>query len=786
MTRTETSVFEITNLNTLSCDYRLYKINGLIVDSDDFDKNVQFLIDRLSSMTSSPCTKVLKGKEVFIAQPIKYRELPVTLQLVRTNVSIEKQQGTYHLEFDNLDSETRPLALRFLQFSIQDGILSNSDMWRPKAGAPFFSKTPDADFRRTSNEIDLYRGFSCRVVALPNKKIGIAIDTKTKFISRNPLPSYITRDEFRKYFKGIHIVYEYGKVWYEEKIHELDDMNVMQRTFNGESLYENVERQYKEYGKTQLFISMPKDCAVVTYRTRLGEARHMPTAMCRIIHDTESIKRGHQYAIAHPEDRRNMLLYIVKTYMNSISFNKTPVTLSRDPFIINAKSLTIPELLFGNGRSLHPNHLPNVSDFCRQKDTLIQAAEAGFFTRTPFGKQYIILPKSVADSYGKRFIEDLKNMVNRLYKPSRQYDPETLTFDDSGKYSYKELGKRILESLKARNPSPGYALVSIPRLQSPRINREDEIASYIMVKFRELSVNAAVIHTDVPKSSLIQHHTKAGPTWYIADDPRIRGKYNGYLKNVALNHVLLLNDMWPFILKTPLKADLVIGIDVKEHSAGFTFISKTGDRVSFIPHKSTCREQLNKHQVKKFVKDFVQKHSMITGAPVGDILVHRDGILFPQEKIGITDAISELKKEGKIRNECGCTFLEIRKSMSSPVRLFEVVEKNSSQKEMVRNPFNGRCVIFGNDAYIVTTGYPFRHEGTSNPLHVIWHGGNMSFEDALQDTFALTHLTWTKIDDCSRVPLTTKIGDIRLRESSGEFDSDSYEFTYDKEGVENE
>jgi hypothetical protein len=46
----------------------------------------------------------------------------------------------------------------------------------------------------------------------------------------------------------------------------------------------------------------------------------------------------------------------------------------------------------------------------------------------------------------------------------------------------------------------------------------------------------------------------------------VRGKALGYLRNVALNHVILTNQQWPFELASPLHADVVIGLDVKAHS----------------------------------------------------------------------------------------------------------------------------------------------------------------------------------------------------------------------------
>jgi len=794
MSNIETSVFEITNLKELSCDYRLYKVKGLHAESEEFDKNVQLLIDAASSVTSSPCIKIVRDNSILIAQPTKYKEVPKSIQLVRTNVVIEKQENHLHLAFDKLTDETRHLGIRFLQFVLQEGVLSNGDMWRPGAGTPFFSKTPDAEFQRLSQDIDLYRGFACRIVALPSNRLGLSVDTRTKYVSRKPLPAKISRDDFRKNYNGAHIIYEYGKVWYEQILCELDDLNASERIIEKEingvinklSLYNLVARQYEGVTKTALFAGLTKDCAVVTYRTKQGSHKHMPAVLCRLTHDTQAVRDGHRFSILPPHKKREMLLYIAKNYLGDISFNGTKVIFSRDMVNVQDQRLKSPTLLFGNKRTLKLDDLPRVEDFGRMKENLVSSEEAGFYFKKLFDKQYIILPSSVNDTFSQRFTADLKETVNNMYRPDKPYAPEILVYDDSGRYSYTEIGKRIMEAVRGRNPSAGYAVAMIPRMQSPRINREDELANYIMVKLRESGVNASVIHSDTPRSCMAQKHTNGNVVWDVSHDSKLRSRYKGYIRNVALNKVLLLNDMWPFILKTPLTADVVVGIDVKEYSAGFTFVTKMADRVRFNVHRSKCKEQLNRLQVKKFVKEFISMHTAITGRPIENILIHRDGMLYPQEMIGIKDAINELKKESKITSGGGGTFLEIRKSSRSPIRMFDIVHNRSVQKEIVRNPFNGTYCVFDNDAYIVTTGYPFRHGGTSNPLHIIWKGGNMPFEAALQDTFSLTHLTWTKIDDCSRVPLTIKFGDIRLRETSGEFDNDAYEMGYDKNGEESQ
>ena len=52
--------------------------------------------------------------------------------------------------------------------------------------------------------------------------------------------------------------------------------------------------------------------------------------------------------------------------------------------------------------------------------------------------------------------------------------------------------------------------------------------------------------------------------------------------------------------------------------------------------------------------------------------------------------------------------------------------------------------------------------------------GTMSKNDLLNDLFKLTTLAFTKPDDCSRVPITIKMNDIKLSDAASEYDEDAY------------
>ncbi|MEM2161120.1 MAG: hypothetical protein QXN55_09225, partial [Candidatus Nitrosotenuis sp.] len=135
--------------------------------------------------------------------------------------------------------------------------------------------------------------------------------------------------------------------------------------------------------------------------------------------------------------------------------------------------------------------------------------------------------------------------------------------------------------------------------------------------------------------------------------------------------------------------------------------------------------------------------------------------------------------EGIIDKDYDCNVVEVRKSSLTPLRFFEAESYGGSFNERIENPLIGTYAILGETAFICNTGRPFRHPGTTKPLQVIKIRGNMLLDNILEDLFNLSNLTWTKIDDCSRDPITIKMTDIRLREVAGDYSKDNFEFSED-------
>jgi hypothetical protein len=788
LSRIESNVFLIRNLHELNCNYWLYKVRGLSPDLEESQRNIQILTRKLTKISKSTCAQIRIGDSFYIAQPEGGEPLPPNFDLVRVSVKLERSPDLKILQFNQLDDTTAILALRFLYGSIQSRFWNNHLLWQPSAGHPFYDKYPDSSYRDPSSEIDLYRGFTCRVIILSNKEIGICIDVGTKYVSRHSLPTIITTQDISK-FKGINCLYEYGNRWYEIKIQGLNDLNASELVLpNGNTLFEEVHSKSGK-NKSPLLRALPKDCAVLYYYGSDGEIRNVPSGLCRRTYRTNHpyVKRHHRFSIKAPHIRRRDINYIVNNYFNNLLFNGHRIKLAA-PFSYPEKTFTIPDLEFGNGKILSVRNTPGtinseISRFPTMKKVLLYSPDAGIYTREMFDKQFVIMPKSVLDTYGPIVVDDIKKEANQLFlnDPQIRFEPTVIPYDDSVQKSVARLGRQIINAIEEFKVDYGYGLVMIPNMPSKRMMKEDELANLVMRELRKRDIYVSIMHTKTSSESFEFSDEGRDSAWRLIPENKIKGRYRGYISNIVLNKILLLNEFWPFVLGTKLTADLVIGIDVKKNTAGFTTVHKSGGKLSFEYSETEQKEHLGKDHIRNIIQKIIAKEHQRAKVSIKNIVIHRQGTLFETELKGINEALRILSKQGLVAEGYSCSFVEVRTTSRIPFRMFRISERLGRHEDWVDNPAIGTYkIISKNEAFICNTGPPFEYQGTTKPLHILKEGP-MPIENVLEDIFYLACLTWTKIDDCSRLPISIKMGDIRLREFAGDYDADALRFEEENE-----
>jgi len=309
--------------------------------------------------------------------------------------------------------------------------------------------------------------------------------------------------------------------------------------------------------------------------------------------------------------------------------------------------------------------------------------------------------------------------------------------------------------------------------RSGRVRQHDQLAALVTRKLGELDICASVIHTDLALQAYALQTTAQGSRYVVRRDRA--GRLSGYLRNVALNKILLTNERWPFVLASNLEADLTIGIDVKHNTVGFTLVSRRGHLVRVRLCTSHQKEKLLLPQVRKLLNDIVSEEAKATFSCFESIVIHRDGTLFDSEQRGIDLALQDLRSSGIVRSDARYAMLEISKTAPAPLRLYDVTNNNG--RSWVQNPQVGTYYVMDeSNAFVCATGRAFFHEGTVHPLHVRYVGGTMPFLACLEDLYRLTCLAWTRPEDCTRDPITIKLTDRRLGEDAASFDEDAVEF----------
>ncbi|MDZ4878138.1 MAG: hypothetical protein CLLPBCKN_007573 [Chroococcidiopsis cubana SAG 39.79] len=783
----ESNVFPFLNLSELSTQYRLYEIKGLKRHAEYY-QNRQNLIHRLSNQLKHPVTIVELDEKPYLVVAADAPEPPEHYQIVRGIVYFVSTGNILTLDYSLRTPQNDEICLRFLHFMVQSALFGNAQLWQPSAGEPFFEKTPHQIF----DSLSLFRGFSVRPVLTESGGIGLCVDIQHKFISIEPLPKYLTEQAFQQY-KAKHCIYHYGHQWYEIQLSEVSDLNVTEAMISDENNSISLLDYAIKYCRKPIpedLASIAQDAAVVHYFNNQNVDRMAIAALCHLVYDTANpvTQKYHPYTILKPHIRYSAIHQLVERYLQRIKFGNIVLKVASTPEKTSLAAFTLPDYRFGNNYRLSLRGTTGATQTTleqvgQKRLELLRSPNAGVFVQEQFDRQYLLLPQTVGDSFGLKFIQDLKKAVDQLYPAGGGYKPQVIYYPDRGFRTYVEQGRAILKTVQDYQLQPGYGVVMLHR--TPTLPRQhDPLSALVVRELKNYELYVATIHSAMGQECYELRYNEHSQPFYTARNQK-HGKLQGYLRAVALNKVLLTNERWPFVLDTPLHADITIGIDVKHHTAGYITIDKDGSRIRTLPPiTSKQKERLSSSQVKACLIEILTKEVEQAAYPLLHIVIHRDGRIYECEIEGAKQAIAALKKQGILSEGAALTILEISKSAPASLRLFDVIDKKKPLP-FVQNPQIGYYYITNNDGYLCSTGRPFLKQGTVKPLRVKYIEGKLPFEQCLEDVYYLTALTWTKPDDCSRYSITTKINDRRLSEDASEYDEDALRFDH-QEDIESE
>ena len=91
ITKIQTNIFPINNLESLKSYYKLYSINGLNKEQEDYYKNCQLIINRISRKLHTPALVIERQNAPYLVLRDDSPEPQSPYVLVRTTVTFEYQ-----------------------------------------------------------------------------------------------------------------------------------------------------------------------------------------------------------------------------------------------------------------------------------------------------------------------------------------------------------------------------------------------------------------------------------------------------------------------------------------------------------------------------------------------------------------------------------------------------------------------------------------------------------------------------------------------------------------------
>jgi len=767
----ETNIFAILNLPALCSRYRRYNIRGLHRGHEQYFQNVDALIRKLSYDLQKPVTVIYEGDQLCLVVRDDADTVPERIALIRAMAHLEPIEGSFRIDYTLRTPQNDELCIRFLQFMLREPLGNDSRLWSPGAGKPFFTH----ESIPTGKGIDHFRGFNVRVVITRDGGMGLCIDVANKYVQQAPLPTYFSHDDFERWKKRS-CIYHYGHRWYEFNPQFLSDTNVSESWVDAanQSLLDFIRSNTRRPYPREL-TELPADASVVYYYNNKGEQRSAPAALCYQVcgpHD-HVMKKLHSQSIIGPEGRRQLIHEFRRKFLSKLVFADSVIQVAETPMTIPTRKFAMPDFLFGDDQILSVRgtagaHHVSLDNLGRVRLAMLGHQGPGFFKRKPLDRQYLIIPRSVSDSYGDEFVRALTQVVDDLFPQEDGYVPKIIVYDDSVPRTFVDQGTAILKAVKNGREGPGYGVVMVHNIDDRDRKKEDPLAAMLTPRLRDFGLQCTVMHTSFTRDCYRPSRNSQGHTFYRVDKSKAR-KLSGYLRGVAINKILLNNQRWPFVLSTKLHADLIIGIDVKDNSVGFVVVGHNGADIRFELDRSTQKEKLDQGQVKRILVDILKKEAATRTGVIRNVVIHRDGRTYPEELAGAREAILEVKGIEGIADDISLTVLEIQKKSPAPLRLFEVTDVNG-ERPQIWNPQVGYYYLPSrSDGYLCATGRAFPRNGTVTPLHVKLVEGPMSIEHCLEDVYALTTLAWTRPEDCTRYPITIKLNDRYLGEDAGKY-----------------
>jgi hypothetical protein len=735
------------------------------------NRNLLKVLMKVASKTAGPVAVYHSGSEKYIAvrSDTKINSLEVGLAPMLAKVTLLPE--VYQLNFNNISKENKELAIRFLEFTIKEHLGNHVALWRYNSQQYFLRKPI---FNEPHSQIDVYSGFNFKVLLNSDGEFYVSLDLSYKYTDKVFLHERLAGESIevmKKGLKGKKCLYFGGDSWYQVQIagfaKAIKDQDFLVDGKKYTVLDWAMNRTKSDTFNMSKHLHPESPSLVFNYPGNTSKYFNGASCLAKLIHNTSDgfVNAMHSKTLTNPENRFRYLSSFIRHNFKSISFNAVTLDIDERPLSEDLKIFPLPGLKFNKNFEMRSvqvdeNYERKIADFGKlRKGNILRN---GILAKELFNPQYLLIPDSIDYSLAKS-IRDTLNHDIKFFAPNFDGFILVVYKDLKSSSAYRQY-QEIKHALNGQNATHGKALFILP---------EDNTDSNLYIKnlhdcvkknfYRSIQFQCA--SSSKISSFFKSYADKSEGVVYRLSEDKLKS-YRSYIANLFFEH-LIINQRWPFALINSLHYDIYVGLDVHDHFAGFTFFYRNGEKIVFdfaeVSNKTgTFRnEKISARVIIDRLLENLKRHIPMHAKNPNGMVLLRDGRSFGEESKAMRIVVDELSKAGLINKEQFKTgIVDIHKSTSIPYR---IALQTSGFPSLV-NPISGTYKIFDEQVgFLFTTGYPFKINGTVQPIHITLVEGSVELEKVMEDIFQQCILAFSAPDKGSSLPIVLKLIDTMIR-----------------------
>lgn len=782
--------YRLLNLQAHDFSYKLVETDLPFVRGQEKmnRQNLDKIAFKLAAQTRGPVAIVKRDGKTCFAIPADKHFHPQQIQVVPFTVNAKLLPTVYHLQGKDISSSNYEIPLKFLTATIKAQLKDNYTFFELNNGGQFFLKKPV--FTNEASGIDIHEGIVLRLRRFDDGQFYLVLNPTFKYFGSAYLPQIInaqSKDYMTERLAGKHCLYQNGDDWYTVEI--VSFLNaISQDKYNGQTIFDYIAGRTAHHQFDTKPLLNPADLTLLyKYPNRSMTPHHGATSLAKLVYHTKDLQDTslHSHSILPVDERFNRIEGMVGKYFQNLSFNGKPLRVSAAPYEESLRYFPIPDLLFNGGKvlSIGNTHVDNektaIRDYPRERKNHIINNQV--LKQTGFDAQYLIYPESLDKGFVKAVQQQAENYIKKLAPkfPGFRLIPYKVSGNQSGTFQAQEIER----TLNRQNATSGFALFLFDDLQQRNNRRIKAFHDCLKKKFFPKLKFQCASSRNLRRFFDTVPDAQNGFAFRPA--PKLIDRFKSYLFYLVMEY-LKINNKWAYALKESLHHDIWISIDVQDRYVGFTFFYKNGENIIFKYREITKKtgrfrdEKIDADTLISVLQENLEDQIPRFAPNPNSLAILRDGRIFDDEIVAIEKVIRRLQspEKGLITDPSfAWGAVELHKKFSLPLRAARRINGFAG----LENPQAGAFrIVDGVEGFLFNTGYPFRNNGTVNPISLLKVHGNINFEKVMQDVFGMCMLAFSAPDRSNNLPIIIKLIDAFLEPLSDKIDTG----TSDEEVVE--